>query len=614
MRRKLIKHEIFEQLAKNSAKSVEKELTEAQDVLAKSLGKDDLKLSHFNDSTAIYETLDDTYVYSAYEIKNENIEFSNIEELIVDEDSKVAKRQEIVAKTLEAILVDDSARAKESFREYFEVYSFDEAKKFIIKKAEGEEGNDFNAHETEDKPEEKGKFPKKLSFKAKRDAKASKEKNKKFSFGGKSKNEDKFKNIFKKKLKSAGKKVEESYITAENALGYVDYIKFGPVLAEVNAETDKDNNIVSVSIPAIKARNESKIQSADWKIVNQKIKNFREAAFDLVENQAFCKAVAELKKMNAVSENLQETLENIVRAYPTILYTSQGELAKVIDEALKVANVKNYDDQTCEFMAEAILRTAYQTYADKVKHIASMASAQKVDSYEDFQKVAEQFYPSVDQKFNLEKKVFADLYECLEDIYRSADRRDDKALKQTTAGYLNELAKVLNNEVRPEVAIVEDVANWLKMFIETNLEMSNWDVSNTPHITVTGDHPDMAKKAAKGYSPSADFSGDWGDPAPMIGQDDNNYKGKHSKEARSNSWGNFDKDTFPNLDNPYIPKPFGDYTMKGEKGADKETDTSGMWDSDDTWPKLQNPYAPKSETPYTYKMNQGKETDTVVDK
>jgi hypothetical protein len=100
----------------------------------------------------------------------------------------------------------------------------------------------------------------------------------------------------------------------------------------------------------------------------------------------------------------------------------------------------------------------------------------------------------------------------------------------------------------------------------------------------------------------------------MIGQDDNNYKGKYSKMARTNSWGNEGgSDTFPNLKNPYIPKPFGDYTMKGEKGVDKEATGQhhSTWQSKDTWPNLHNPHVPKGETPKSYKM---KEKDLIVDK
>lgn len=129
--------------------------------------------------------------------------------------------------------------------------------------------------------------------------------------------------------------------------------------------------------------------------------------------------------------------------------------------------------------------------------------------------------------------------------------------------------------------------------IETNLEMGKWNVSNTAHLTVTGDHPDMAKKAQHSYTPSKDLSPNWGDVAPAIGQDSMEYKsGKHARTMRNDSWGQAgDKsEVFPKLRNPYVPKPFGDYTMKGEKGVDKSNTDWSMWKSADTWPDIQNPF------------------------
>ncbi len=59
-----------------------------------------------------------------------------------------------------------------------------------------------------------------------------------------------------------------------------------------------------------------------------------------------------------------------------------------------------------------------------------------------------------------------------------------------------------------------------------------------------------------------------------------------------------------------LSKQFGDFTMKGEPGVDKnwEGQHDASWQSGDTWPNLQNPYSPKSDTP---KVNHGKEADMV---
>lgn len=621
MRRKLIKQEAIEQIANSSVTTAERELVEAENVLAQALGKAHLSLHCFNESTVLYETLDDTFVHSGYEVKGDHISFHNIEELVVDHETKVAKRKTVLAEMIDAVLTDKGNKATELFSEYMGLYSFNEAKKTIIK-ANGD--NDFESSDVEIKPKTKGKLGEKLSPFAKREAKKSRDDNSKFKKTSKGLNFEKNKDAFKKKLKAAGKKIEEAYAVAENVLHYVNYLQVGPVLAESVTQRDENGNIVNLRIPTVKVRNESRLQSYDWKTLNGKVKNLRENALVLHGDQNFCKAMSDLKRQNAFSDAqaLQTVLENVVRAWPHVLYVTQDELAQVVAEALTIAGVTNYGDQDCAFMAEGVLRTAHANFQERVNQILHLASAPKcegkTDPYIHFQQVAEGFFASVDEKFGLEQKVFADLYESLEGLYKTADRRGNDQLKKVTASYLNELADILNGKSKADVELAEEVANFVVNFIETNLDgESTWKPSNSAHVTVSGDHPDMEKKASTGYTPSKDFSPDWGDELPMIGQDDMNYKsGKHAKAARSNSWGNeAGKDTFPSLKNPYILKPFGDYSMKGEKGVDKDDSGGAYWtgSSDDTWPKMQNPYVPKHETGKTYKMNKGKEKDLVVD-
>ena len=84
--------------------------------------------------------------------------------------------------------------------------------------------------------------------------------------------------------------------------------------------------------------------------------------------------------------------------------------------------------------------------------------------------------------------------------------------------------------------MAEAAAEWLYDLVETNLDVSDWNVSNNSHVTVSGDHPDMAKKAKQGYSPASDFSGDWSDTAPA--SDGKSYRGGHADEMRNRSWSN----------------------------------------------------------------------------
>lgn len=571
MRRKLIKQDAFDSIFKESVATAHRELTEAQKFIATALGKGALSLHCFNESTVVYETPEKSYVHAGYDIKNNHVVFNNIEELVIDESSRKVKIKEILSEMIDAIVADDTAKAKKLFQDYTKHVRWNETVETKSVKAKTAKNNDIL-----------------------------------------------------EQIQKAEKTIREAYIVAHNVLEYADFIKHGPALEETIVRRDDKGNVTDLRIPTNEARNDSRIKSFDWKVTNHEnfqVRNKEVPA--LVKEQNFGKAIANLKRQNAFSDQhgLEEALDQIVQSWPQLLLITQVELSQLLGETLSNAGVSNYDDQTCEFMAEGILRRAHDAYAEKVTQILSLASAPKKEESEDpylhFQKVVEQFYPKMDEQFGLERKAFSDMYDVLENIFKKAEKQGDGALQKETASHLNGIADILNGDIRPDIEIVEEAARWLTNIIETNLSGGEWKVSNKPHLTVTGDHPDMAKKAAHGYAPSKDFSGDWGDPAPMIKQDAMSYKGNAPSQARKNSWGNEGgKDVFPSLKNPYVPKPFGDYTMKGEPGVDKNATGQhhSTWSSSDTWPALQNPYVPKEAGGEGGKGHKAKTDNLVVDK
>ena len=587
MRRKLIKQEDFDQMKKESITTAERELSNAEPFLANALSKDHVSLQTFTENTVTYATPDGTYVHAGYALGEGDVTFNNIQELVVDHESRRAKGRAILGEMLDAVLTDKTGKAKHLFGQYLEMVNWSNVQQEVFKV-----------------PAKKTNLKEHNSFENKRTKES------------------------KDHLRGLARKSGwgQAADVALNVLEYTNFMKIGPALAESITKQDQVGNITDLRLPNANARNENRLFASEWKILHENVKGLRNQAANLANSQEFCKACAELKRQNAFSdrEGLEEVLENIVKAWPSILYVTESELTQVISHALQTANVKNYDDQTCSFMAEGILRKAHSCYTEKVEQVLHLSSAPKADKgsdpYVHFQQVAEQFFPHLDEKFGLERKVFTDLYESLKGIYHAADRRGSQSVKNEAASYLNELADVLNGQVKPDLELAEEAANWITRLIETNLESGSWNVSNTPHMTVNGDHPDMSKKASHGYTPSKDASGDWGDPAPMISQDNMSYKGNAPDQARSNSWGNEGGgDVFPKLNNPYVPKPFGKWTMKGETGVDK--DATGQhwstWRTGDTWPDLDNPYVPKEAggTGGTgHKMKNGSETDLVVDR
>lgn len=611
MKRKLINYDVFERIQKDSMSNAEYELVEASLILAKAIGADSLTLRCFGPENALYEHTDGSFVHTSYRIKDNTVCFENIEQLVIDEDSEKAKSRGVLKNMLEALLENNDKVAEDLFSEYLSLPTvrriFCEAKQRRVVPIRDSKGNikGYKPGMWNTKPK-KSESP---SDTLKRIA--GKKKKKKVRPQSQQ-------NLLKMKRKAIARQIGEWHALCENVVDYLVIKEFGPSLKESHIQSDERGNIVNVEIPTTRARNEAKLLSFNWKTLNTDVKVLRGNAKKLNEDVNFAKAVIELKRQNALSDNdaLEETIEAIVSRWPQVLYLTQKELSESIKHALEVAGAINFDDQTCDFMAEGILRVAHGSFVDRVNRILRLAGVDVTkeaseDPYLDFAKVVDGFYASLDETNKLEMQVFVDLYEALRQVYTSAQQENNEFVKTETAVHLNELASIIRQDVDASAEVVEAAVEWLAELVETNLETSDWDVSNSVHITTSGDHPKMAEIAKKGYAPASDFSGNWGDSAPV--SDGKNYKGGLADEMRSSSWGNIGgADAYPDLSNPYVPKPFGDYKIKGEKHIDADSDHLAHWSSGDTWPNLDNPYVPKSVQ--VKKMNDGKEKDLIVDK
>jgi hypothetical protein len=649
MKRKLIDFNTFETISNESVLNAEYELQEAADVVARALDIDFLEVNGFTAETVLFETLDDSYVHANYDIQADSITFDNIEELVINEETEKTQAKDLLGKMVDSLLEGQEADAEKLFGDYIELN--------IVKRSMGENISEATSTKERRAPHRKmgpdGKLHSTGSYFKTRDRGGKPGSNDRRSDRGKpeksadttsrkkakkvntrKRGTDSFRKAANARKKVAGmknkpnqfgltKKMAEVAVVCENVLDYCDYLKVGPALNESAVQHDERGNVVSLRVPTAKARNEGKILKFNWKTLDHEVKTLREEAKLLAQNPNFTRAVSDLKRHNNVSDDsgLQETLENIVSAFPSVIYLTQNELASIVSEALATAEVRNYDDEKCAFMAEGILRMAHHAFNDKVTRIMQLANVkmdeESKDAYVDFQNVVHGFYAHVDDTFQVEMSVFSDLYNTLEEVYGQVDRAGDEVLKDQTVGYLEEIYEVLNGRIKPDTELAEEVADWLADLLETNLGTKDWSISNSRHISVNGDHPDMAVKARQSYSPAGDLAVDaWGGKGgAMIGQDSMDYKGGgHAAEARNKSWGNVGGDkVYPGVSNPYVPSPFGDYTMKGEPGVDKNTfgQHHGSWQSSDTWPVLNNPYVPKAIGADGWRM---KSDNLVIDK
>jgi hypothetical protein len=622
MKRKLIDFDVFKKIESESLSRAELELTEAEDVLAHVFERDGVSLYCLGEDTVLYETLDGTYIHATYQVDRNSVTLENVEELVVNEDQEKVSARQTISNMVEELLEGNELKANDLFEEYLgmpvtrRVFLEGTDKPFRLVPVAGTGGKVKGYKKGRKKvagPERKQK----RSVVASR--MRSKHKHSLTMPDSEKKRRKRLRDQAKRKYGLMKEQLEVASVVSENVLGYIEYRELGPVLNEAVVQRDERGNIIAVRIPTTTARNEGRILSFNWKTLNTDVKVMREEAKALNQDLDFAKAIINLKRQNAFSDSeaLEEALEVIATNWPQVLYLTQEELAHILGQTLHSLGETNYDDEVCNFMAEGILRTAQSSCEECVAKVLKAANAPKLENEEDayaaFQNIVQEFYPSLDESTAVEMQVFFDLYNTTRDIHEHAVKTGDEMLRDEAEDFLKDLFAVCEGDVGPDLELAGVVAEWLQDLVETNLETAPWNPTNATHTTVSGDHPRMAQIARHTYAPSSDFDGSGGG---LQVSDGKSYKGGLEDEMRNRSWGQSGGDgVYPSLKNPYVPKPFGDYTMKGEPGVDKNSGSGvAQWQSGETWPSLQNPNVPKAETPQTYKMNHGKEQDLVVDK
>ena len=609
MKRKLISFDAFKKIEESSLTNAQDELIGAEDVLATTLGADDLKLFTFGESDVTYEAPDGSFVHANYTLNKDQLVLENIEQLVIEQESEKKNARQLLTKMVESLLDNNEAQANLQFETYLGM-------PFVRRELLVSEAAKADAEDDKKVPffMKKGKKAKgKMSKKAQRLAfLAMIKKNKKGKKDGKP-------NAYGKKIKPGVMK--EWANMCKNVFEFANFKNFGSVFSESAVQHDEKGNVTAVAIPTLQRRNESKILSFNWKTLNHELTVVRgNAKKTISEDNNFVRAMSDLKRYNNISDNssLEETLEAIVSRWPDLIYVTENELAAQIATALESANVSNFDDNTCQFMAEAILRTAHNAYTDKVRKIANAAGATTdvtaecktcEDSYQEFRTLTNTFYTQLDESDNAEMQVFADLMKALNEVRRTALEIGDAATQETVENFMYECQAVLSRETEFNVELAENIAAYIQDLVESNLmgASNNWDVSNAAHISINGDHPRTSMNAKNTSAVPSNYSGDWGDSAPV--SDGKSYHNNLADEMRNNGWMSMGGDqVWPAVNNPYVPKA-GDFKMKEPSAVNSGDDDFSRFQSKDTWPNLQNPYVPSS----PWNTMKAKSDDLVVD-
>jgi hypothetical protein len=594
MKRKLIEFDVFERIKKDSLSNAQRELEEASLYLAKALNLESVELNCYGSEDVIYESVDGTYVHANYKLDNGFIEFDNIQELIINEESERAKSHQTLSEMLDCLIESKEKEAEDLFAEWAELPGtkriFTEArKKRIVCRASKNGAPKCGPVMWNDTPKRRQSAKVKLAR-----AKGRKKANLKRGASRK-----KIWDATRGRAKAAiGKMVKEWNVLAENVMGYVDHYENGPTIQNTKVKNNESGDVVSVRIPTAKTRNEAKILQFNWKTLNTDVVVKRGESKKIHEDVNFAREIAEIKKQNALSDEkyLEESLEKTASNWPQVLYLTQNELAEQVKKSLELLDAKNYDDQTCEFIAEGLLRTAHESFVDRVAKILRLAGAKvnesAADPYVEFKNIVETYYKNLDESTSLEMQVFVDLYETLRNVHEIAKEDQNQELAEEVSEYLDELLPVITRQSEPSLELASEAACWLYDLVETNLESMSWE-EDKPFVTASGEHPALARKAKMGYSPASDFSGDYGNlPSASQGKGrDASVADELANKGPSNEGG---EGIYPSLDNPYLLKS-GDYKIKGEVDVDSDSGQLAHWGSSDTWPNLQNPYVKQGE-------------------
>jgi hypothetical protein len=364
------------------------------------------------------------------------------------------------------------------------------------------------------------------------------------------------------------------------------YNNVNSLIKEANIKRDEKNNIIALSIPNISTKNETKISCLKNYHENSLMKTERNNAKKLHENSDFVASISLIKKLNNLMDNqLEEAIEETVSRWPNLIYLTKNELSNIIETSLESAGITSFDDKLCDEISESLLKSAHLAYTEKTEAIINSSGKSIKNTYEEFSELTKDYFPHLDESAALEMQSYVDLYEALKHVYSISL---NEGMKKSTYAVLSDLSAVIEQKIDPDYEILENAVELLNNYIETNLNPQDWVVSNDVHVSLTGENPVLAQKAKQSYSPANDLEGDgYKDTAPV--GDGETYSGDLAKTMRNNSWGNHKNDAWPNLSNPYVPKPFGSYKIKDETAIEDDkslVDQGG----NDVWPNLNNPY------------------------
>lgn len=582
MKKKFIDFQTYKNIENSSLTAVERELCEAAEFVGRVCGDDNVQFYCMNEDVATYVDSDGNLIQANFSVENEKLILENIQQLVVEQENLNKSRKAIIEALVDSILEDNNNAADAKFSEYFAT---------PVVKAGLREGVISEAKKHDEKKKKKKKKSKKGLPEGLRKYLEKHGKGKKEKRDEKKATVD-FKRLKKVAHKAGDHKLKEWGVIAKNILEFVDFRTDGDLYQNVRTQKDTKGNVTGIAIPRRHVRNEGKVLMLQYKdMANILDGRYKVLAETFNQQSNWVKAVNDMKRFNALSDNsqLQNCFENVVSAWPNLIYLRREELAHKINEALTMSSASNYDDETCAFLADGVIRTAHKTYTDRVNKIFNAAGRQAdLDDFDAFVAVSEAVFAKADETARSERQVFKDLYRSLSEVYKLSNRMGDDATSSEVASLIYECEQVLSNAAKPSMLVAEDLALYLEAATQAlDFDGASWTVM-APVISLNGDNPFIHK-----YGPMNGAPGDHTGPYNLSPTSDG-----HTVKVDINGMEYYTDMKGPNLNpqvrNPYVPQA-GDFKIKGEKDIDSDTHELATFGDKDTWPALSNPYIPGPE-------------------
>lgn len=434
MKTKVISSSLLMEFQEKSYDKRAKELREAAKPLASKLGVDGLNLFSFNETTALYQAPKGHIIRVGYLIKENEIVFKELLDLVVDDESLEEQRKKSVSKLLESLTKEDKDSAADALKQYLQ-------HKITLKES---------AMESLIPPTTQPEWI---------PTKEDKEINEVRSFIKETLGDSA---IFD--VESVVGRIAKNLHLECQVLGYPG----------TSMKEKKDDEVELITIPTVDTEKMTRHVSNKVKKIVEHIESERVKALELHKESKFETLVKRIKSLNATGEVAQigESMSELVTGNPHVLYLSIPELADQVKSVFENAGSENWDEELCFDIAEGAQKLAGKVYP-KISERIQEASDHLWDDSDELSENAWDNYKlktgkmfkkinEAEEKLRTAGKDLIDIIEHINPLLREIAYREQNPMVTAVARNLSRFSEHLKT---PSLQIIAETLKFLNDYV-----------------------------------------------------------------------------------------------------------------------------------------------------